>query len=347
MVALASTLSSTAAVATSTPAADAPLLEHVHVKIGGELFARARAARLDGQSFEKSYAITRARLSVTLRYADFLRLTLEPDFASTLCEGNGATCSDAEVADAFIEVSPLDEFDVRAGQAKTPYSAFQTISVWRLPAQRRGLIADLVTNRLGFGDRKLGIKVRAREKDLLFKPTLELGGYTVPERGFDEDFAARVTLRPWKGGEVALQAYAERKATTARKTAPAFALSIMHDRDAVFAMAELQIGHAPLLTLEGGADVDSTFIAFAILTAYRVLLEEEHHLALEPYAGLDVFDPNAKTTDDTGYEVRGGINVRMFDMLRIGVEAARRSGARTFPEPPSTTISVQIGASLE
>lgn len=319
----------------------------VTVALGGELFARARATRESGGDFEKSYALNRARLSLTLRYQDVLRLTLEPDFSSALCQSGGALCDDAEISDAFADVSPNDTFDARIGQAKTPYGVLETTSAWRLPAHRRGLVSDLVEERLRFGGRKLGIKTRVRLRELPLKPSIELGAYTDVDRAFDEDFALRAILKPWKGGEVQLQGYVERDATTAGDAAPAGALAVLHDKGAIYAAIEAQLGRARLLTLTGDAGLDSTFFAFRALAAYSFALDRQKRFELAPFAGFDAFDPNIATQDDVGFEVRGGLNFYFMRMFRASIEVDRRTAQRAFPAPARTVVSFLFGASLE
>jgi hypothetical protein len=339
---------------TTTTATTAPerspvgeILSKVKTEFGAQLFARARATKSEGGSFEKSYALNRARLEVTLRYADLLRITLEPDFSSALCQAGGAICDDAEISDAFAEVSPLDELDFRIGQAKTPYGALETISAWELPAHRRGLINDLVTERLRFGGRKLGIKTRARLRELPLKPSIELGVYTDADRAFDEDFALRIILKPWKGGELQLQGYLERDATSSGGLAPAAAFAAIHDKGPILAIAEAQVGRGRLLTSSGDSGMDATFLAFRVLAAYAIRLDEEKTFELEPYAGFDGFDPNSLTKDDAGHELRGGVNFFFRRMFRLSIEASRREGEVAFPTPDATVLSFFFGASLQ
>lgn len=354
MLALTSTMTATPTVTVSSPSSASsavsaeadPILSKLTFELSGEVFARARATRDEDGDFDKSYALTRARLNLTVRYAELLRLTIEPDFASALCSSIGSICNDAELSDAFFEVSPIDELDVRIGQAKTPFGVLETTSVWRLPAQRRGLVNDLVADRLGFGGRKLGVKARARFKEVTWKPSIELGAYSDPNRDAAEDFVLRAIVRPWKNGEVQLQGYAENDALSAGGVASSGAIAVLHETKKIFATGELLLGHARLLTLTGDAGVDSTFLGARVLAAYAVRLDEEKRFELEPYLGADAFDPNLSTKDDLGGEIRGGLNFFFLRMFRVNLEISRRAGQTAFPEPRATVLSLLLGASL-
>jgi hypothetical protein len=101
------------------------------------------------------------------------------------------------------------------------------------------------------------------------------------------------------------------------------------------------------LTIAGDVGADATFFAARALAAYSLSLAPERRYELEPYLGLDLFDPNAATKDDFGGELRGGLNFYLLRMLRLSVEVDRRQGGPAFPEPKATVVSFFIGGSLE
>ncbi len=355
MLALLSTLTSTETATstrtfavTSTPAIERAAFEMsaLRFEFSAQLFVRARARKEQDADFAKSYALTRARLNLTVRYQDLLRVTIEPDFASAFCSVTGTVCSDAELSDAFFEVSPLEELDVRIGHAKAPFGSLETTSAWRLPAQRRGMLNDVLVERLGFGGRKLGAKARVKLKQIAFKPSLELGTYTSPDRDAAEDFAARAIVKPWKNGEVQLQAYGANDALTNGGLAASGALAVLHETKKIFAVAEVFYGRGRLLSLSGDTGVDSSFFALRALAAYAIRIDEGRRFELEPYFGGDVFDPSLDARDDLGFELRGGANFYFLRMFRVNVEAARRQGQSAFPEPDATVLSLLLGASL-
>ena len=174
--------------------------ENSRIEFGGQMFLRARGKRADQGEMNFDYGIQRARLNLVLIYNEHLKLNIEPDFGG----------ADADFADVFIELTPIKDLDFRVGQAKTPYGVFESTGRWKLPALRRGMIHDIVTDRYGFGGRRLGAKTRMKWKGESLSSALELGVYTEDVADQAPDAAARLTLQPKfaKGLKIQASTYA-------------------------------------------------------------------------------------------------------------------------------------------
>lgn len=314
--------------------------------------------RGDAGGWDKRYALSRARLSVTLRYRDLLRATIEPDFAGAACARSGSLCEEADLSDVFLDFRPFEGFDLRAGQAKTPYGLFETVSAWRLPSVRRGLVSEIVTDRLGFGGRRFGARARARARGLPTKPSLELGTYVDLGGQSDEDVASRIGVRPFKGAALELAGYLRAHASSDGDHGAASTLGFAYDRKRSFVLVDVTLGRARLLRIDGvETGRDSTFVAGRLLFARAFPLGGKGEQALpgawqwrdaevEPYIAIDGLDPNIRDTDDRGGSFRAGVNLYYLRAFRISGELERRVGQVGFVSPRETLLSLLLGVSL-
>ncbi|MCK6547472.1 OprO/OprP family phosphate-selective porin [Myxococcota bacterium] len=316
------------------------------LELGGQLFMRVRGTRARGGDWSDDIALNRARLTATFRYGELLRAVIEPDFAGAACSASGAVCSDAELSDVYFDVEPVEAFALRTGQAKSPYGVFETTSEWRLPTQRRGLVSELVTNRLGFGGRRLGLRARVKLSDVALKPSLEAGVYSDVENGGDLDGAARLAARVFKGARVELAGYARANAASDAGYGASSALSFAWDSGPILVLAEAALGRARLLSIDGTASGDSTFVAGRVLASYAIPVGGDG-LELEPFFGLDAFDPNSVTKDDLGGAIRGGVGLFFDRVVGCSIELERRAGQSAFVAPNETVVSFFTGVSLE
>ncbi|MBI4819763.1 MAG: hypothetical protein HY791_26045 [Deltaproteobacteria bacterium] len=332
---------STASDSEARVAAEHP--SRIRYELGGQIFFRARAQNTS-DTWSASYEITRARLSAKFRFDDLLALVLEPEFAGFVCTASGSACDGVELSDIFLDLSPSKRLGLRLGQAKSPYGIVETTSEWRLPVLHRGLVSRLVTTRLGFGGRRLGIRARIRP-DLALKPSAELGVYNDPAVGDALDGALRLGIKVSKGARLEWSGYARAHATVAEKYGFASALGLAFDRSPVFAVVELGIVRARRLTISGPSPDDTTAVSGRTLAAVAVPISQQIELA--PYVALDVFDPSLSTRDDLGGSVRGGAGVFVAGSLRFSVEVERRGGQLAFVSPNETLLTFLAGGSLE
>jgi len=303
---------------------------------GIEVYGRGRTRRPDGGEVTWDAQLTRARLKLSFRYGTWIRADLEPDF------GGG----EVDLADAFLAITPIQPLEIRLGQAKTPFGVLEIEGRWRLPAIRRGLISDVVMDRLGFGRRKFGGKLSWKERSLLFKPELELGIYADSGEDQPEDIAGRLSAKLTKGLEVHLSGYSRAGAGTGDARGHAGAVSALFDRKAWYLTGEFLAGRARLLSVTGvSTGVDANFLGVRLLGSYRFKPSDDHWL--EPFLGGELYDPNLSTRDDRNVAYRLGLNYWWIKRFRLAAEYERQTGELGAVARGQSTVSVFAGIRLE
>ena len=304
--------------------------------VGGQVFTRARGRRPDGGRMDFAFDLSRARIKASFRYGAFIRADIEPDFAG----------AEADLGDVFLQVAPTEFVDVRLGQAKAPFGELELLGRWRMPVQSRGIVSDVVADRLGFGRRKFGGRLRLRGRALPLRPELEVGVYGPEGDTLGEDVAARLALRLLKGLHVHAAFESVNGAKTDGGHGHAGSVSALYDRKGWFGLVEVLPGRARLLSAAGLATgVDATFLAVRAVGAVRFSVP--HDLALEPYLSLELLEPNLSTRDDMSFAGRGGVNLLWLDRFRFGVELDRQTGQAGSVVPSRTTLAFFAGVALE
>ena len=304
--------------------------------VRGQVFGRLRVRQLGEQDWNPGYGLRRARLGVTLRYGKIFRLSLEPELAR----------NPGDAADLFLEVRPVESFDVRVGQDKMPFGLFEWLGRWRLPTVRRGLVNDVVADRLGFTDRRVGMRARVRLRDLEpFEPRFEAGIYKSGS-GDALDGAFRITIDPLlKGADLSFAGSARAEGATGGKYGFAGAVAFDYDRKGRFFAAEVLGGRARRLSRLGGdTGEDASFLALRTLAAYAFRAGDDY--VFEPFLAFELLDPNMATTGDLGGDLRGGVNVRYKGLFRVSLEADRQVGQEAFVEPDATILTLFLGMVL-
>lgn len=285
------------------------------LELGAEVYGRLRARQIGDASFEAPFDLSRARLKFSVRFGSWLRADVEPDFGG----------AQADIADVFLQVRPVKRFDVRLGQAKVPFGFLESASRWRLPSLRRGMVNNIVFDRLGFSVRRVGVRARLRLSKATLRPTIEAGVYGEPDNTFAEHAAGRMSIRLRKGTRLALAGYSVARASENDARGQAGAVSLLMNTKAVFAGSEVQMGRASLLAATGlNPGQDATFIAARAIGAYRFDLGPD--FTLQPYALVEIFEPNLNTSDDLSYSGRAGVNLVWLERLRMGIEGDYQDG---------------------
>jgi len=305
------------------------------VDVRGSIFLRSRSNHIDGRHFRTEIDLTRARIGLDLRWKNYVRIQLEPEFAQV----------DAEPADLFAQISPIDEVSLIAGRHKVPFGEVELESRWRLPSLSRGLLSELVSDRLDIGDRLIGATGTLRFKDVFLRPGLAAGAYRDSLRnGVETDYAVRLQMRPYlKGSELAVAGYARANARAQGGYGFAGSGSFHYDRGGIYAVFEWMVVRAILLRKISTFE-DATLSGGRLLAAYAFAVSE---VTFEPFLGLELIDPNVRTKDDLGGAVRFGINLLFASILRLGLEFDIWRGQEFFPELDQTRITVLLGVSLE
>jgi hypothetical protein len=323
-----------------------------HVQVGGRVFARAALARQPQSVVDETgtpveedvdsldMSVPSARLRAKYRAPmKWLSAEVEVDFA-----GN------RQLKDAYIRARP-DHASVQAGQFKMPFSAFRLTSPWELPIADRGFVDDALTDRFQVAGRRAGWAVGVRQKGGV-RPELVVGSFqgSVIEDVTDGDFTpideltvdsqsivARATARL---GDVAVGAAYEHRVGSAEE------LEVEHyatgNLDAVL---DTQIGSGGLrVWLEGifgesfyeheskpVDDADAIFVSARVIAAYRFGGLEHGELYVEPYGMFATLDPDVEVTSDTAFEEVVGVNVGLWDLARVGLQAEFVRVGRNFP----------------
>ena len=305
------------------------------LEVGAQVFARARGRAADGGAYAWDMSLTRARLKLSMRYGAWLRADIEPDFGG----------ADVDLADVFLELAPVEPLAVRVGQHKVPFGTLESMGRFGMPSLTRGLVSDIVADRLGFGGRKFGAKAEWRQRDLPLKPGLELGAYGEQGATIGDDVALRLGVRALKGLDAELAGVSKDAALTDAGRGHVGALSAVYDKKGALGVVELMAGRTRLLSASGvTTGVDATFLAARLLAAYRFGLGD---LGLEPFFGADLFEPNLATADDLGLGLRGGVNLVWLERLRVGAEADRQMGQVGAVSANRSSFTFFLGVNLE
>lgn len=298
--------------------------------VKGTVFVRARHRTVGDADPTTRLDLNRARLSLKLSYGELLKLKISPDLDEA-----------PYLADAYLEVRPLDELRVRVGQQKVPFGQLEWRSRWEIPTVNRGIVTNQLSRRLGFSDRRVGALGEVRIKAWPLKPSLELGAFDNGDVNDRYDVAARFSVKPLKGADVAVAYYRREEAKISGGAGQAGQLSLEYDKRRVWILAEVLIGRARRLTLDGvPIDQDATFLGARAIVAYSFKFDA---FRAQPYLGGELLDPGLKTTSDLGYSVRGGVNLLFWERLRVSLEAERTQGPAAFVLPDSTTFTMFLG----
>ena len=316
-----------------TSSGASPLLR---AELQGQIFVRLRGAKIPGGEWSRRLALQRARLELKMELDERVRLVLEPDFAG----------ADADLADAYLELEPFDGLELRAGQFKSPYGVLELIGRWNLPSLTRGLSSEIVTERLGFGGREIGVLGELRLKELPLKPRFEVGAFGELSGDNGADVAARLELRLVKGFEAHAAWYTSADARIRGRRGHAGALTALYERHGWFATIEGQYGRARLLRQDGvSSEADAEFLVVRSLAAVRLPIVEGFDV--EPFVAVEVVDPNVTTRDDRGLDLRGGANLRWHDAVRLGFEVDVQRGELAFVVPDQIALIALLGVNLE
>lgn len=350
----------------STPAEDEAPLEppaekkRQKVEIGGRVFVRDEFSKREDVAGKTgpwigAKELASARLSVDYRQDD-LRIQVEAELSD-----------DPEVKDAFIGLALAPPLDLRAGQFKMPFSAIEMESAWTLPLVRRGLLNDLLLDRLQLAGRRPGAQAEISPggfHDLTFK----VGGWQ--GSGYDGDFTAaesddafaknwagRVTVEP---GPFELGASVE-----SRVAEPVFAQGLERfwaaNVDVTWkgdgggrVWAELIAGES-WLDDDVADDDDPVFTAGRLIAAWRLGPHGKNVPFIEPFVMVGGLDPDGEIQSDLIYELAAGFNAGRWDRWRLQLQAEIRETDRNTPAgyseateilTDSSSLMLQLGAAF-
>jgi hypothetical protein len=341
-------------------------LRRLDLDIRGRVLARAWRRSAAG-SGSNDLDFQNVRLELRWTPSRRLRGVFEWDFAEA-----------RSLKDAWLRLR-LGAWAVRAGQFKPPGSALELLSRWDLPTSERGLLRDVLIDSMGVAGRRPGVELAFASKgrwDLDVRVGTFLSSHVRGDRIGDEAFdnlvddfspraqklAGRVALTrkrfeigafgEWRPAKPMPEGSYRRYWTTGLDLS-------WSDRPAKGGRrvwAETYIGSSwqDWSAFDG---LDATFLAGRVVVAWRRGGRARGKGYAEPYAALSIMDPDTSIRSDVAWEASGGVNVGIWDQLKLTLEAQRRSFARNVPEslgifmfghnpmPPatSTTLVIQVG----
>jgi hypothetical protein len=306
--------------------------------VAAQLEVNARAASITfGGRFHMQYAhstvdaatndffIRRARFIADVRMSDFLSGRVQPDFAGGV----------AELKDAYVTLDFSDAFALTFGRFKRPFDLFELASSTDLSLiERDGRVEGLATctgvgsicsysrftERLGYADRDIGVRVSGGSGELTYQAALTNGSGGVTDENDRKSASGRVTWaatgRVRVSGQLALHDYVD---TSGDATAVAFGgdVEVGTWRNGLLFQAALVTGDN-WLALDPQLD-PATFLTWQGVVSYYHPLDGERVVGVEPLARVSWGDPNLDADDDSGILLTPGVMLYVLGRNKIGV----------------------------
>lgn len=261
----------------------------------------------------------------------------------------------------------------KAGQFKMPFSPIEMESIWSLPLADRGLIHTALVKELQVAGRRPGFALEAHGRGKV-RPSITVGAFQgsvltdddpdkrkvelLSEQGLSsQSFVARAEL---KLRDLVLGAEYEDRLGT-----PALLQTKYYQTGGIDLTLDTEVGRAGLrVWLEGimGSSwlenwykppdgKDTLFVAGRLITAVRLLGRRKGELYVEPYAMFGLLDPDNEVSQDLLAEEGLGVNVGLWKVVRVGLEAELQRVERNFPQtyylgddPDRAAVVLQAGA---
>ncbi len=330
---------------------------------GARVFARSSLLKPEAaDDLVAQSTLNSARVKADYR-AHGLRLEVEAELAGK-----------PRIKTAFVQqrlYGDETKIDVRAGHFKMPFSAIQLDSIWTLPMADRGLIDNVLVQRLQVSGRAVGATV-AIELPGGLHPELHAGVFQGSDdagnplaasasHGFGQDAVLRLSIQPFKG--LVVGAAAETRAGQLIEAPPIVERAYAVELDATLDVAagpgrvrawlEAMIGTSWLVA--DSARTSARFVEGRGIAAYRIGGDKHRARYVELYGLAGALDPDAKTGGDRVVELTAGITYGASEAWRLQLEAERWKigdaapiGIAAFAAAPadSTTVLVQLSARI-
>jgi hypothetical protein len=279
-----------------------------------------------------------------------------------------------ELKDAWVRARGR-LFGAQVGKFKVPFSAFELESRWDLPTASRGLLHDILVDRLEVAGRRPGVVLSARTpgKDHWSLTLGSFQGSILVERDGTEreaELFEKQTLRTQslvaraelEHGDVTAGAGFEQRVGTpgVLRSERYFTVGgdVVLDSEygggGVRIWAEGLFGGSWFEHSRKPADaVDAVFASGRLMAAARFGGTKKGEVYVEPYGMVSLFDPDTVVAFDMASEQTLGVNVGFWNVARIGPEATLTHLERNFPRayglgvnPNRQTVLVQAGATF-
>jgi hypothetical protein len=303
------------------------------IELHGRVLLRGTLADQEGAARTTDLELASTRAEV--RYErDWLRIVIEAELTRR-----------SLLRDAYARVRS-GGLRLKAGQFKVPVSIVQLDSIWTLPVLERGLLDDVLVDRMQVGGRRPGLALELAGTKQDLAPSIELGifqGSAATGDFLDEaalgaqSIAARAGLSP-KPFDVAV--FGELRSVV---VIPGEDLQRYWSAGADAKLdLELAGGYGLRLWAEGigGSswyDDDlfderrATFIAGRAIGAFRLGGEKRGRGYVELFTMLSAIDPDTHIVDDRLWEATGGVNAGWWKELRFTLQGEVRRADRNVP----------------
>ena len=294
------------------------------------------------------FRVPTARLGLEWKQSRMLRAELEIDAA----EDQGSTTAWSSLRDAYVQVQPVRQFRLRAGQFKKPFSRLELTPRRRLRLVERGISNHWVVEDLGYGDRDVGVETSGRFGEKI-RLSYALGVFNGSGRNAREvdpngtkDVAARLELAPT--GWLSIGISGSHRSFDP-EVFPGF------PRGAAMGEADLEVKAGHLYALaEGSYGENPLSIDRAeswsglLLTSYRVPLTTTWRLAVEPVLKGEVLKPEHHVRNSHIIDLAAGANLhvgRYFCLMAHAELTDPASGALPLWES-SRRLLVQVSVDM-
>jgi hypothetical protein len=284
------------------------------VDVGGRVFYRVEAdGARDDWSLDQE--IASARVEVTWRWR-FLRAVVEAELRGSL-------------RDAYVRAKS-GTFGVRAGNFKPPTSAIELESAFRLPMATRGVLNDVITEKMQIGGRRPGLQFEWSGLGPLaprvwvgaFQPTDYENEVLVDVEPGQMNAAARASI---VAGLFEIGVFGETVAGPAPDLERFWVggadvtVDRIFGRQGVRFWADVQAG-----THNFAIDPaeNAFFVAARLIAAWRFGGIEETDFYVEPYLYGGMLDADDRFGDDLILEGVAGLNVGAWKRVRVALELA-------------------------
>lgn len=279
-----------------------------------------------------------------------------------------------DMKDGYVQLKD-SHWSLRVGQFRVPVASIEMTSPWTLPFVRRGLVRDVLTDRLDYGGRRPGVAVGWRDHSIALRPRLIVGAFqgsylakdpTPTERDTDllngmkfpsQSFVARGEIEVL-GAELGVY-YEDRVGSPAvlvtdRYWSAGADITFDHTFDNGgfrFWLDALAGSSWYELSTKTPDNKEAIFSVARALIAYRFGGVADEQVYVEPFVYGAVLDPDADVKTDMLYEGAVGVNVGYWKRARLTLQTEINKGQRNFPigyfmGPPPDRIGVILQAGV-
>ncbi|HSW28136.1 MAG TPA: porin [Longimicrobiales bacterium] len=294
------------------------------IRIGGRMHTQYATSSVE--SYNSQFFFRRARIEADITVNDFFEARLQPEFG-------GFT---AELKDAYVKFNFSPAFQLTVGQFKRPFDLFELASSVDLSIiERDGRVGGVstcagvgsvcsysrLTERLGFADRDIGVRVGGARGKVAYEVSMTNGaGQNVVDENDAKSFSGRMSLKAGPdltlGANLALHDYVDPAKEDAHAGAWGVDAQYGTWRDGLLVQASL-VGGENWKKLDTSGDA-SAFMAFQGAASWYAPLEGKRVVGIEPLLRVSFGDPDRDVADDGGLVFTPGLMLYIAGRNKIG-----------------------------